>query len=94
VTFTTDDLADVSSKVSRFADRLQTIDQNLPLRLVPLRVDAFTPTTSRLNHSRMLAMRFQEEVVRAWSTTVDHLFPAAMRELSINKVPLREERRG
>jgi uncharacterized Fe-S cluster-containing radical SAM superfamily protein len=93
VTFTTDDLTDVSSKVSRFADRLQTIDENLPLRLVPLRVDVFTPTTSRLNHSRMLAMRFQEEVVRAWSTTLDHLFPATLRELRINHVPLREERR-
>jgi uncharacterized Fe-S cluster-containing radical SAM superfamily protein len=93
VTFTTDDVTGVSSRVSRFADRLQAIDENLPLRLVPLRVDAFTPTTARLNHSRMLAMRLQEEVVGAWSTTLDRLFPAGMRELRINHVPLRGERR-
>jgi uncharacterized Fe-S cluster-containing radical SAM superfamily protein len=94
VTFTTDDVTNLAVKVSRFVDQLQSIDENLPLRVVPLRVDAFTPTATRLNHSRIIAMRLQKEVVCEWCSTLDRRFPSTLRELSINRVPLRRGRRA
>jgi len=91
VTFTTDDISNLAITVSQFADRLQRIHENLPLRVVPLRVVPFTPTLARLNDTRTLAIRLQGEVLAEWCRILEYRFPAAMRELSIHSVPLNRE---
>ena len=88
VTFTTDDVTDLKTKLCRFVDCLEDINQNLPLRVVPLRVAPFTPTTSRMDHERIVAMRFQKCVVDAWSSELERRFPATMRQVPIHDVPI------
>ncbi len=48
VTLTTPNPADIADKMKRFVDRLQEIDENLPLRTVPLEIQEFSPVRSRL----------------------------------------------
>src|SRR3989442_7176324 len=43
VTFTTPAIVNVEQSMRYFVDRLQSLDQNLPLRTVPLKIERFTP---------------------------------------------------
>lgn len=47
-------------------DRLQKIHPILPLRIVPLKIFAFTPTGSRLNNHYNMALKNQNLAIKAW----------------------------
>ena len=49
-----------------FVDRLQDIHPLFPLRTVPLRVAAYTPTRGRLDDEKRKALEIQSEAVSAW----------------------------
>lgn len=48
VTLTTPNGTGIGQKVACFVDRLQKIDANLPLRMVPLEIKVFTPVAGRV----------------------------------------------
>jgi Predicted Fe-S oxidoreductase len=89
VTLTSPPVADVRTSVARFVDRLQGVDSNLPLRTVPLRIAAFTPTKSRMEPLHEEALSFQHEAHDAWLDEVRRRFTAKERELPITDVLLR-----
>ncbi len=88
VTFTTPETDDLHAKVSRFVDRLQALDENLPLRTVPLKIEVFTPTASRMNGQRSIALDNQLRVADAWRSILADRFASEQRELRICDVPL------
>lgn len=79
-TFTTPFADGIRDAMARFVDRLQVLDENLPLRLVPLEVQVFTPVTGRLDGERTAALQNQNRAVEAWVAEVENRFPAAVRE--------------
>jgi len=87
-TFTTPDTRNVHDDVERFVDRLQSIDPLLPLRLVPLKIAAFTPVTARLDDARRQSLDLQQEVVEEWRRVLEERFPAELRGCRICDVPL------
>lgn len=91
-TFTTPFRANIREDMSRFVDRLQTLDENLPLRTVPLEIKLFTPTRNRLDDARMEALEHQRVAVEAWCAELELRFPSVLRDLSIADVPLRSLR--
>ena len=88
-TFTSPHADRTAPEIARFADRLQEIDPMLPLRLIPLRVEDFTPAKSRMGPEHLTAMRVQDEAVAAWGAELAARFPAAQRALPITEVELR-----
>ncbi len=72
-----------------FIDRLQELDRNLPLRLIPLQVAAFSPTRSRLTDTHRRALATQEEAIIAWNEQLTDRFDAAERQQAITDVALR-----
>lgn len=80
----------IGQGVGDLVDRLQEIDPNFPLRVIPLRIQIFTPVEQRLtrdsNRERSLAV--QEEAIAAWTSELDRRFPADLRSLSVCDVPL------
>ncbi len=79
----------MEAAMREFVDRLQHIHANLPLRVVPLKVDVFTPTGHRLNNERARALEFQHEVHAAWLGEIAKRFTEAEQAVPINEVRLR-----
>jgi uncharacterized Fe-S cluster-containing radical SAM superfamily protein len=88
VTLTSHVVEDIESKMRVFVDQLQGIDEYLPLRVVPLRVEAFTPTLTRMNAARDQAIQNQVEVARAWLREMESRYSLQTRMLPIHLVPL------
>ena len=87
-TFTAPEAAGLADDMRRFVDRLQAVHPNLPLRLVPLRIEAFGVVQPRLRdiHSRALAI--QEEAVIAWNEEIIQRFAEPERRTLMPAVPL------
>ncbi len=76
--------------MSTFVDRLQTIHPNLPLRLVPLRIEEFGVVVPRVREEHRRALAVQEDAVRAWNTELAARFSEHERQTSMPAVPLRK----
>lgn len=57
--------------MQRFADRLQALDEQLPARTVPLRVEVFTPTRDRVRDPQQAALLLQDQLAEAWASVLD-----------------------
>jgi uncharacterized Fe-S cluster-containing radical SAM superfamily protein len=77
--------------VADLMDRLQNIDPNFPLRVIPLRIQVFTPVEQRLarDHARVRSLAVQEEAIAAWCSEINRRFSPDLRALQICNVPLR-----
>lgn len=87
-TFTAPQSTSVSHDMSIFVDRLQTIHKNLPLRLVPLRIETFGVVAPRVREKHRRSLAIQEEAVQAWNTELRARFTNAEREIPIPLVSL------
>lgn len=78
----------IGDRIARFVDRLQRVSPLLPLRVVPLEVQVFTPVEARLSPARRAALVHQHRAVEAWVRELENRFPAAVRGLSITDIAL------
>lgn len=81
----------VAQGVADLMDRLQAADPNYLLRVIPLRIQVFTPVEQRLarNDARERSLAVQEEAIAAWTSELERRFPPDQRALQICDVPLR-----
>ncbi|MET3523890.1 radical SAM protein [Mesorhizobium abyssinicae] len=81
----------IAQGVADLMDRLQAIDPNFPLRVVPLRIQIFTPVEQRLlrDEARERSLVVQEEAIAAWTSELERRFSSDLRALHICDVPLR-----
>jgi uncharacterized Fe-S cluster-containing radical SAM superfamily protein len=93
VTLTGPDLAATARGVPTLLDRLQALDPNLPLRVVPLSIGNFSPTRER--EARGGQARFeaasavQDAAIAIWTAELERRFSADLRTRTIVDVPLR-----
>jgi uncharacterized Fe-S cluster-containing radical SAM superfamily protein len=80
---------DVQGKITRLFDRLQTLDTNLPLRIVPLEIRSFSPMEKRMKVEHQASLRVQTRAIAAWNTNIERRFDSSVRNLEIAGVPLR-----
>lgn len=90
VTLTSPHADGVVEGVADLIDRLQAVDPNLPLRVVPLRIQVFTPVEQRLagDADRERSLRVQEEAIAAWNAELARRFDADLRARPICDIPL------
>lgn len=88
VTFTGPPNDHIRRTMEAFVDRLQGIHENLPLRTVPLKIAAFTPTKGRLHPGHDAAIQHQLEAHSAWRECIERRYPAALRDLPICDISL------
>lgn len=88
VTFTSPTSANLSRKMESFVDRLEAIHPNLPLRTVPLEVQVFTPTSSRIRPEHLSALKVQQTAVMEWNKQLSLRFSTSQRSASVCDVPL------
>lgn len=94
VTLTCPAVESIGPGVCRFLDRLQELDVNLPLRVVPLEVRIFTPVSQRLNVLTNSALKHQQIAIEVWQREMERRFCFAMRTLPICEVPLENRPKG
>lgn len=90
VTLTSSHDDGVAQGVSDLLDRLQAIDPNFPLRVIPLRIQVFTPVEQRLARDavRERSLAVQEEAIAAWNGELERRYDIDLRTRSICDVPL------
>lgn len=89
VTFTTTSKVGIEDDMQRFVDKLQELNENLPLRTIPLQVEVFTPVQKRLDKGKIQALKHQWLAVEAWQKELENRFSSAQRALNIADVPLK-----
>lgn len=87
-TFTAQSTAGIADAMARFVDRLQELDEHLPLRTVPLQIEVFTPVQSRLGQIERAALQHQWRAVEAWQRELERRFDAGSRARDITDVSL------
>ncbi len=90
VTLTSPDDHSVEAGVADLLDRLQAIDPNYPLRVVPLQIATFTPVAKRLarDAERERSLMVQEEAIAAWNGEIAKRFAPELTALPVCDVPL------
>jgi uncharacterized Fe-S cluster-containing radical SAM superfamily protein len=88
VTLTSPHQDGVTAGITDFVDRLQDLDPNLPLRVVPLQIRVFSPMKDRMTTERERSLAVQEEAIAAWTTELERRFDPALRGVDIDRVPL------
>ncbi len=90
VTLTTDTSVGIQNRISEFVDLLQDrIHPLFPLRVVPLHVSVYTPTSMRLDSDKRYALDAQHEAVLAWKEELDRRFSNEIRRASITELPVK-----
>jgi uncharacterized Fe-S cluster-containing radical SAM superfamily protein len=88
VTFTIPSPKGIAEDIRRFVDRLQTLDENLPLRTVPLEIQVFTPVKRRLDDTMKEALKNQHIAMDAWQNELESRYAGEQRTQCIADVPL------
>lgn len=88
VTFTASSSNDVEERMRAFVDRLQEVDQNLPLRTVPLEIRAFTPVKNRLDSEKEKALKNQYLAIDAWRKELEDRYSGEIRTKNIANIQL------
>ena len=88
VTFTTNNIADIEEKISKFLNRLRGIHPLLPLRIVPLKISVFTPMKDRLNLAYTNAVKNQENVYKEWRNQLEHMYDSNLLNSNICDIKL------
>jgi len=88
VTLTTPRLEACDAGIPEFVDRLQAIHVNLPLRTVPLEIEAFTPVKERLDATNRQALENQHRAAELWLKELDARYPKSLREAPITDIKL------
>ncbi len=76
-TFTTPSGVGITDDMRRFVDRLQQLDENLPLRTVPLEINVFTPVRQRLDEIKRASLKHQQAAIEAWQKEIVDRFPSS-----------------
>lgn len=76
-------------KMARLFDRLQALDPNLPLRVIPLEIREFSPVANRMNRERQLSLTVQAQAIIEWQANIVARFDDSARALDITSVRLR-----
>ena len=92
VTLTAPNSIDLENKIACFVDRLQHIDQMLPLKTIPLEIIAYSPVQSRIiqptnsimnNQYTNSIMNNQHIAIKFWNKELDERFSSREKSLSI-----------
>jgi hypothetical protein len=80
----------VEEGVKDLVDRMQALDANLPLRVVPLQIRMFTPVGARVagDDLRARSLAIQEQAIAAWNEELRRRYSAELRSRCIADIPL------
>lgn len=90
VTLTSPYADQIEEGVKDLLDRLQALDNNLPLRVIPLQIRMFTPVGKRMagDELRIRSMAIQEDAIAIWNEELQQRYSEDLRSCNVADVPL------
>jgi hypothetical protein len=88
ITLTGPDAVGIEDKIDALFDRLQALDINLPLRIIPLEIRSFLPMKERMKDLHHKSLDVQALAIAAWNACVAKRFESKVRNTAISNVPL------
>lgn len=85
-TFTSPAADGIADDMPQFVDRLQELDENLPLRTIPLEIKSFTPVGPRLDETKRAALHHQQIAIACWQNELAKRFTSAQRHMAEENV--------
>lgn len=89
ITLTAQTNTNFSTAIPKLFDRLQSIHENLPLRVVPLEIIEFTPLQGRMGEKEQDAIVGQYKAKDEWMNQLTKRFSASQLKLDITDINLR-----
>lgn len=83
ITLTSSPNTDFAYAVPKFLDKIQAIDELLPLRIIPLKIVEFHPVAQRMNDSLVEAIAGQQLAIAYWQQELEKRFSAEIRAQDI-----------
>lgn len=84
ITLTAPSNTDFNSTIPRFFDRIQKIDEKIPLKIVPLKIFEFSPSKGRTNVDKEDLLIGQMKAIITWQMEMEKRFSLSQRELPIH----------
>jgi organic radical activating enzyme len=88
ITLTAETKTDFKSVVPKFLDRLQKINEKLPLRIVPLEIFSFSPMQDRMNDQFLDMIKGQHLAVEIWKDEIEKRFSKEYRDMDITNITI------
>jgi len=88
ITLTCPNSVDIGKKITQLGDDLQKIDDQLPLRVVPLEVKKYSPVLERITKVGHNALDHQWDVLSEWQEMLEKRYSAKERAVPIEEVKL------
>ena len=88
VTLTAPKRSGIREAIKRFVDALQAVSEMLPLRVVPLEIQMFSPVRDRKVPLADKALKNQHVAIDAWNNEMEKRFSSELRSASIVDIPL------
>lgn len=88
ITITASTQTDFNKVIPELFDRLQLIDEQLPLRIVPLEILEFTPMKNRMTESLRDAIKGQYLALKVWESELSRRFSHSQLQMPITEIKL------
>ncbi|HNP22621.1 MAG TPA: hypothetical protein PKM63_22925 [Panacibacter sp.] len=80
---------DFYGAIGSVLDKIQSVDENYPLRMVPLKIQKFTPVISRMKDLQIDLLEGQENAIEVWQQEMKKRFSAEDLNKQITDVKLK-----
>ncbi|WP_197022162.1 radical SAM protein [Sediminibacter sp. Hel_I_10] len=88
ITLTASSKTNFNKVIPYFMDKLQSIHENLPLKIVPLEVFEFTPVISRMNDQNRDLIKGQYDAIKVWTKELNKRYDINLLEKPITEISL------
>jgi uncharacterized Fe-S cluster-containing radical SAM superfamily protein len=88
ITLTASTSTNFDYAIPKFLDRIQSIHENLPLRIVPLEITEFKPVVSRIKDVHIDAMDGQYMAAKVWTDELTRRFDSALLNQNITEIAI------
>jgi uncharacterized Fe-S cluster-containing radical SAM superfamily protein len=91
ITLTAPSITNFNLVIPNFLDLIQEIDENLPLKIVPLQIFKYTPVNSRINGNYTDMLNGQFLAIKVWEMELTKRFSLEQLKLPITDVILKNK---
>ncbi|MFH2111413.1 MAG: hypothetical protein ABIJ47_09165 [Candidatus Bathyarchaeota archaeon] len=88
VTFTSPNNHSLRNKMDKFVMKLSEIHDKMPLRVVPLKIVAYSPVAKRITTEYKRSLENQHEALKVWNQILEEKYTHNERKIEIHKVKI------
>lgn len=92
VTLTSPTNEKIETNIIHFIDKLQQLDENLPLRTIPLEIKIFSPVEERINQIVLTALETQKVAIEIWVKELKNRFHSSELTKNVTEIKLKNQR--